>query len=108
MSYLTLESLETINDALCERHILMSELSRTGPTRSIRKAASDDLVKTAKAWEGAERLIIKMKSIHEEAWKKHPAGMSTFNEEAVDVNLENREKLIKELIIKMINDEGSI
>jgi len=61
MENLSLETLDTICEALSERSRGTSEASRNALTMSMRKAAEEDMGKTHKAWEEVEKLRQKIK-----------------------------------------------
>lgn len=56
MENLSLETLNTICEALSERSRATSEASRNALTISMRKAAEEDFNKTNKAWKEVEEL----------------------------------------------------
>jgi hypothetical protein len=61
MSSFNQETLETIFHALRERAEATSNISRTGLTVAIRKAAEEDMQATYKAWKEVEKELGKIK-----------------------------------------------
>lgn len=53
------EDLDLIFDSLSERSQQLSEISRSGLTKSIRKIAKEEFDKTNKTWDKVERLLLK-------------------------------------------------